>query len=80
MARPFPEVALPDRLAVRPVHRPAVHLVRREDRRPAVHQAHREGRRPVRLDLEEDHRRQEARRPGRKAPRWGAELQVRVVA
>ena len=59
MARPFPEVALPDRLAGRPVHR--------EGRRPAVHP-------------EEDRQRVEARRPGRKAPRWGAELQVRVVA
>lgn len=69
MARPFPEVALPDHPAVRPVHR--------EDRRPAVLPVRRAGRHPVHLG--EDRRRQEARRPERKASRWEAELRVRVV-
>lgn len=62
MARPFPEVGLPDRRGVRPVHR--------EGRRRSVRPGHRE----------EDRQRQEARRPGWRAPRWEAELQVRIVA
>ncbi len=69
MARPFPAVVLPDHPAVRLAHREG-RLADRPD--------HREGRHPV--HPEEDHRRQEARRPERKAPRWEAELQVRVVA
>lgn len=46
----------------------------------AVRPVHREGRRLAahRVRPEEDHQRQEARRPGQKALRWGVESLVRI--
>ena len=68
MARPFPVGVLPDHPAALPDHR---------EGHPAVPPVRPEGRPPVRRL--ENRQRQEVHRLGQMGPRWGAELQVRIV-